>query len=397
MRIAVFADRFYPEIMAGSGRVAYELAKKLAADGHELTIFTRRWDASIPEREDIAGVNVYRYHADTTGPLKFAKSIRKTVLSLFREAYPDSLPDIVHIHLPAAATAIWRELKAGKISSTYFFYLPWKKESVEGRIITHKTIKEKIRSMIIDSMERQIIGVCDKIVVFNRFSHDLLIDKYKINSKTTITESIIGVDFMKFIPSSDKMFYRIKLNLPTDKKIVISLRSLEIDMGVDNLIEAHKRLIDDNENTLLLLAGKGSYESELKNSVRKYGLENNCIFTGWIPEESLADYYRASDVAVIPAIHTESFGLQIAEALASGVPAIATPVGSVPELLRKLDPRLICASTAPESIYATIKQFFAIPLTQAQWSDKCNKFAIENFSWQKLAELSIPTAKQTEN
>jgi len=80
-------------------------------------------------------------------------------------------------------------------------------------------------------------------------------------------------------------------------------------------------------NAILLIGGKGPLRGELEERIADYGLSNKVRLLGFIPDHELVSYYQAADLFVVPSQALEGFGLITVEALASGLPVMATPVG----------------------------------------------------------------------
>lgn len=95
--------------------------------------------------------------------------------------------------------------------------------------------------------------------------------------------------------------------------------------GLEHLIYGFNKLLEEQEATLVI-GGKGHLSEALQTFVEILDIEDNVVFTGFIPREELGDYYGAADVFVSPSIN-EPFGLTITEALESGTPVVATSNG----------------------------------------------------------------------
>ena len=389
MQICVATDHFYPDIMGGSGRVAYELSRLLAVKGHQVTIITRRWKPEHPESEIIDNMTIFRYTPESNNPIRLTSSVKKSVREFFCRTYGNAMPDYIHIHQPLAALGLLSHIKKSKIPSIYFFYSPWVLEYISGKGSGEsRSLSEFIRSLFLKSIERAAIKICGKIMVLSRFSEDQF-KEWHVHKDKTITRASIGVNLDHFNPGHGMVKSREQLKLPLDKKIIFSVRNLKPKMGLEDLLEALIRLVDEDKNILLIIAGKGSHEQALKSLASKWGLEDYVFFIGFIGEDILPDYYRASDLFVLPNSEREGFGLVIAEALACGTPAVGTPTGAVPEILFSLEPKLLCPSTGAEAIYATIHNFFRIKRTREEWSGLCRAYAESRFSWDKLLQEII--------
>jgi glycosyltransferase involved in cell wall biosynthesis len=79
-------------------------------------------------------------------------------------------------------------------------------------------------------------------------------------------------------------------------------------------------------------------------------------FAGRVPEKDLPAYYQAADVFVLPTEALEGFGMVTAEALASGLPVIGTPVGATPEILSRLGAEWITADPSASAIAEKIRE-----------------------------------------
>ncbi len=94
--------------------------------------------------------------------------------------------------------------------------------------------------------------------------------------------------------------------------------------GLSYLIEAMKEV-----SGTALLVGTGPLEGELRRQVAEAGLDERVAFLGEVPEEELPAYYQAAELFVLPAVErSEAFGLTQVEAMACGVPCVATEVGT---------------------------------------------------------------------
>jgi phosphatidyl-myo-inositol dimannoside synthase len=102
--------------------------------------------------------------------------------------------------------------------------------------------------------------------------------------------------------------------------------------GQKYLIEAIKRLDDYGERIILNLIGTGDALSSYKNLARDFGIEHLVRFHGYIPHEKIAAYYAASDVFVLPS-YNEGMSVASLEAMAAGLPIIATKTGGTDELI----------------------------------------------------------------
>lgn len=118
---------------------------------------------------------------------------------------------------------------------------------------------------------------------------------------------------------------------PSDEtRRVVTLRRLVPRNGVHVLLDAWDLAgIDDRAE--LVIGGTGPAEAELRRVASDLPAVR---FAGRVPEAGVVDFYRGAWVAVMPTVSGEGFGLMAAEAMACGVPVIASAQGALPETVR---------------------------------------------------------------
>ena len=127
---------------------------------------------------------------------------------------------------------------------------------------------------------------------------------------------------------------RAELGLPRDCCSFLALGAFWRPKGFQIAISAFHALAKERKDTVLLLAGSGAYESRLKELAGAELIKAGRIrFLGNWPRKKLKDIYAAADIFIIPSIHPEGHAYTLIEAMAAGLPAIATNLGGNPETL----------------------------------------------------------------
>ena len=110
------------------------------------------------------------------------------------------------------------------------------------------------------------------------------------------------------------------------------------DKGVSELIDA-MILLKDMPNIKLMIIGGTFYgnegnENDFVRSLKTKAetLQDKICFTGFVPYDTITDYMHLADMAALPSMWDEPFGLTIAEALAAGLPLVTTNSGGIPEI-----------------------------------------------------------------
>jgi glycosyltransferase involved in cell wall biosynthesis len=111
------------------------------------------------------------------------------------------------------------------------------------------------------------------------------------------------------------------------------LVSAERYKGFDEVLEALPELLDARPDVAYLIVGDGSDRSRLERKAGALGVAGRVVFAGSVPESEKAEHYRLAD-AFVMASHGEGFGFALLEALACGVPAVASKLDGGREALR---------------------------------------------------------------
>ncbi len=141
-----------------------------------------------------------------------------------------------------------------------------------------------------------------------------------------------GIAMEKFRDLS-KQSLRSKFGMSQNEKIILFVGGLKSIKGVRYLIEAFKTVSQTVPGARLLLIGEGQERHNLQALVKEKNLEEKVHFLGALPNEKVLEYMVASDIFALPSLF-ETFGIVNLEAMASGLPVVATRVYGVPEVVQ---------------------------------------------------------------
>ncbi|KKS33620.1 MAG: Glycosyltransferase [Parcubacteria group bacterium GW2011_GWC2_42_12] len=204
-------------------------------------------------------------------------------------------------------------------------------------------------------------------------------------AKATIEIIPNGVDVQRFIQEykiEDLLVLKNKLGKLADNKFIITVSRLVLKNAVDDIIKALKYLPD---NVKLLILGAGQDENSLKLLVQELKLGKRILFLGQVGHEELPKYLKISDVFVRPSL-SEGLGNAFLEAMASGVPIIATPVGGIVDFLRDGETGLFCEVRNPGSIAEKIKIYLENKALTDKIKINGRELVIKNYDWDLIAK-----------
>ena len=283
--------------------------------------------------------------------------------------------DAINLHFALYSFPLLKSLPKD-VPITFHFHGPW---ALESKQEGDKAIVVWLKKQL----ELKVYRRCDRFIVLSHAFGTVLHEEYGIEwDKIHIIPG--GVNTEEFQPRLTKAEAREKLGWQQGRKILFTPRRLVQRMGIDRLLEAMVEVRKVVPEVWLGIAGKGPLAAQLQQQIEDLELQDHVKLLGFVPDELLSVAYQASDLTVVPSISWEGFGLILVESLASGTPALSTPIGGMPEILRPLDPNLVTDSIEVCSIADRLIQFLSgkLPLPTAEI---CRDYAVKNFDWKHIA------------
>lgn len=246
------------------------------------------------------------------------------------------------------------------------FHGPW---YLESKI---QNPKKRVRNFLKFILEFTLLHSFPQIICVSQAFAELLNTKFKINSRK-ITVISAGVDVNRFIPSSEPQ----KVCAREHALHIGTVRRLVPRMGLEILISSMLEI----EDAYLTIVGIGPLEEQLKQLILDLDLSERVSLKGYISDENLPDFYRKIDLCVIPSIALEGFCVTALEAMACGIPVIATNLDGLKESVGKCDSRLLFEAN---SIPALVAQINLARKSFVGDSSKFRKYSL-GYSWTSIA------------
>ena len=182
-------------------------------------------------------------------------------------------------------------------------------------------------------------------IVYNNITKIVTVSNYikktvpSFISKDRIQTVYNGIDLKSFTSYNSKSaIYRKSIGLSDDDFVIVYNGRINEEKGISELIEAMLLLKGYAKIKLLIIGGTffgnakndNKFVRSLKEKIME--IEDKCVFTGFIPYSQVPLYLRLADIAVLPSMWDEPFGLTIVEAMAADLPLITTLSGGIPEI-----------------------------------------------------------------
>jgi glycosyltransferase involved in cell wall biosynthesis len=281
--------------------------------------------------------------------------------------------DLAIAHHPAFAPVMRRAPSCRGAARLYAFRTPWEEEDDAG-------LPSRPLACFRRRLERGALRASNAALVLSRYSAAQLAATHG-ELELPVYHAPGGVDTDRFRPREPRWELRQRLGLPPSAFLILTVRPLLPRMGLENLITAMAGIAAAYPEARLVVGGEGPLEGALRRQVVQQRLGRAVTFAGFIPEEHLPEYYAAADLFVMPTRCREAFGLAAVEALASGTPVFATPVGALPELLTYLDPRALFTGASAGAIADGIIRFLPDLHHDEELRRRCRQFALEHYAW----------------
>ncbi len=307
----------YPTF-GGSGVIATELGKILASLGHCVHFIT--YDR--PVRLDFFVQNIYYHEVMTPNyPLFQYLPYESALISKIVDVAMHSHLDLVHVHyaIPHASAAVF----AKKILKSYQISLPVI-TTLHGTDITLVGKEETFKPIIKYAIEHS-----DGVTSVSEFLKKETYTYFEVDKSIEVIPNFVSL--VRFRPKPEiRNTYR-KLIAPNDEKILIHTSNFRKVKRVQDVIAVYLE-VKKQIPSKLLLVGDGPERTHLEKYVRENQLTQWVIFMG--KQEKVEDILAISDIFLMPS-ETESFGLAALEAMACGLPVVASHAGGLPELIVK--------------------------------------------------------------
>ncbi len=261
-----------------------------------------------------------------------------------------------------------------ELPTVFHFHGPWAQESRAAGARSRAGFALRSR------LERATLRRADAHVVLSSAFRRLLVEHYRI-APWNVQVCPPGVDLERFSPG-DRGRARTAFGVEQAPFVAVCVRRLVPRMGIDVLLDAWERLAAQLPGARLLIAGDGPLREQLAERVAGPAFAGSVSVLGRIEDSRLLELYRCADVAVVPSVSFEGFGLVVLEAAACGTPSVVADVGGLPEVAGGLDRSLVVASCDPAALAGRLREAAAGAVPARE---QTRAFA-ERFDWRGVAE-----------
>ncbi|WP_083573892.1 glycosyltransferase family 4 protein [Rossellomorea aquimaris] len=241
------------------------------------------------------------------------------------------------------------------------------------------------------------IRMADRVVVNSEFLKEIIIQRTGC-TKDKVFVNHLGVDTAQFrskwlsnLKKPRKAFKKIQ-NLES-RKVLLYVGRLRKMKGIHHLLNVMPALIKKHPDICLVIVGSASYSSARKT---KYVLKleetaerfpGHVKFIPFIPHSSIQQWFQLADIAYVPSTGKEAFGLVNVEAMACGVPVIASKAGGMKEIIEHgKTGYLIELNQLEEGLIHHTEALLSNQQLQKEIGSNARSAVHHHFTWERCAE-----------
>lgn len=231
--------------------------------------------------------------------------------------------------------------------------------------------------------------------IFNSLTKILTVSNYikervsTIRSNNKVQTIYNGIDLKKFSPRENSAISRQTLGFSENDFVIVYSGRINNQKGISELLDVllnlknlpHIRLMILGSSFFNNVKNEDTFIQSLKNKANK--IEDQIVFTGFIPYNQVPNYLQLADIAVLPSMWDEPFGLTIVETMAMGLPLITTRSGGIPEICKEVA-TIVERENIVNNLTSAILDLYEHPEKQKQMSivsiERAKQFGKETFA-----------------
>ena len=196
-----------------------------------------------------------------------------------------------------------------------------------------------------------------------------------------------SLDLSEFFNLPKEGCFRQRFGLDEGKRIVLFLGRLNKIKGLDTLISAFKKVIEESNNVVLVIAGPDDgYLSKLQSLINTLGINDNVLLVGPLYGKDKLAAYVDANVYVLPSTY-ETFPVTILEAYACSKPVIASKVGSLNDLVIDDITGLLVEVRSPDKLANAIIKLLSDPKKANEMGVNGRKLVQNQYNTEKVVGI----------
>jgi glycosyltransferase involved in cell wall biosynthesis len=402
----VFVNRRYPPHYGGIAVHNYYLAHALVKLGHRVSVVAARWSDDVPALADDDGVAVHRLLVEQRFSAQcipvFGRYVRPTRQLIFSMRVSRKLKEMEVADPPDI-------IEFAEVEAEGFIYLTQKRRRpVIVRCHTPSFVLRRYYTFqeapydtsIISAMEKYCIRHADAITAPSRDMAETIVNECVL-SPERISVIPNALDVMSFAePNGRKSF--VGEQIDPNQITVLHVGRLERVKGIETLAKAIPVVLKELPEMRFVFIGddcpygeKKTWRRRLEDYFREQNVGDRTIFLGALDQPNLLAWYQSANIVVVPSMLYESFSYTCAQAMAAGLPVVATRIGGIPETVDDNRSGLLVAPGDVNELAQVILQFARDAELRKRMGDAGKTKAKQEFDSLRVATKFLEVAART--
>ncbi len=380
-RVLIFSFVYYPRFIGGAEVAIKEITDRIDKDDFEFHLIALRLDKSLAKEEKIGNVIVHR--VGWTGTSKDSADSLPLFLHLTKFVYPLlAACKASQLHREKTFNGIWAMMAnysgfGALIFKLFHMDVPFILSLQEGDPIDY--IKRKVR--FVYPLFRMIFTSAQKIQTISNYLADFAKDMGATAPIEVIPNGVDTAHFANEYSENELSSLKKDLNKASDDVFLITTSRLVVKNAVGDVIEALEFL---PKQVKFLVLGVGYQLEDLRKLAAEKGVSDRVHFLGYVSHKDMPKYLKVSDIFIRPSL-SEGFGNSFIEAMAAGIPVIATPVGGIVDFLKHKETGLLCEVRSPEDIARKVEMYMYDKNLRSEIVDNALTMVKEKYDWSLVA------------
>ncbi len=387
-RILIFSLAYYPKHVGGAEVAIKEITDRINPREIEFHMVTLRFDSTLPKTEKIGNVLVHRIGFTRKNPSmtdlkKFPLQLNKFLFQFLAAVKAGSL------HKKNHYDGIWAMMahSCGVPAAIFKMFhprIPYLLTLQEGD--PPEYIQKKMRPLY--PLFKRAFTKADFMQTISTFLAQWARRMGYAGPLEVVPNAVNTKHFSQEYEPGELTKLERKLGKQPDDIYLITTSRLVKKNGINDVILALAHL---TQNVKFIILGTGTDETMLRDLAKKKGMESQVVFLGQIDHAEMPKYLKISDIFIRPSI-SEGMGNSFVEAMAAGIPVIATQEGGIADFLfdpdRNPDKKptgLAVNSHDPEGIARQVKRFLGDKKLRDEIVKNARELAFAKYDWDKIA------------
>lgn len=367
LKVLLVSDMYYP-LPGGIPEHIHHLYLEMKKMGHTVHILTGK--SFRDKSETMSDIIRYGYSISVPANKSFSQvTVGLSMIGQIRELLTRENYDIVHIHGSLAPTLPILVLLCSDSTNIVTFH------AAHNRSIGYSSLKSPLSKVF-----RRIDG----LIAVSREA-ERSVKMYFPGDYNIIPN---GVNIARFSPNSPKLHKYMD-----GKKNILFVGRHDPRKGIKFLYKAMDYIIDEMPDVRLLVVGKGFLKRYYKMSISEK-VRDHIILEDYVDYDLLPSYYSTADVFVSPATGGESFGIVLIEAMASGVPVVASRIRGYRQVAKHRDNAFLVKPKDPKELAEGILEVLRDKeLSSSMVENGLN--SVKQYSWSVVTNQVLEFYRET--